>query len=132
MMIIIYTLLSCLFAIIATLSYSFSQETYKAYSLGRTDDKIRKEHRLYHLIFSILLSITSTLLSLLYIGCVIFSTILQQYIFVVPILIVIKYCVLVLFVSTCLLLVKHISNEESTSHRFYMRRKTDKIQKSNI
>ena len=100
-MIAIYVILAGLFLVLSVVSYHFSKKTYIAY----TDDtqNIRVEHRLYHMILSTLMCITTSLLSILYMSCVLFSVVFVEYIEIVPTLLIIKHVIMVMFVSSCLL-----------------------------
>lgn len=125
-MISIYVILSGVFAILAIISYHFSSDSYSIYKCVMNihgDDIVRKEHKLYHVIFATLLCITTTLLSILYISAVVCTTAFSELLFLVPTILIIKHIVMVIFASTCLLFLKHVIDEQRSDNRMFIERK---------
>ena len=72
-----------------------------------------------------MLCISTTILAVLYASAVLFSTLCTELIGLVPGLLLIKPGVMIVFVATCLLFLKHVVDEDSPNHRFHVRRKSD-------
>ena len=116
-MISIYVVLSGLFATLAVISYHFSVDSlqvYKSHAPG-----LRKEHRLYHLIFSTLLCVSTSMLAVLYFTSVLFSTVFIAFSSLVPALLYFTHGMMIIFVCTCMLFLKHVSDEEKPHNRLY-------------
>lgn len=125
-MIILSTLISAVFLILSYNSYGFLLKTLNSEPCVL----VHKEHQMWHIGFSVTILLTSTALSTLYVLCTLIPILLPEYIPVITTFVFMKNICHLLFAGTCILIVKHITDEEDPTHRFFYRsnhRRSDDI-----
>ena len=140
-MIALYAIITGMFIVLSVVLYKFAQKSYNEYINYDHSTPLKKENRLYNLIFSSTLCVTTTILSCIYM--------LDVFLFAIgehsesTTLSIIEHITLVVFITICLLFLKHChsitcaprnrrtQNREIKTNVSYFRRITDENRRRN-